>query len=234
MAEPGPVEGPVDDPVEDPVEERDVDTSQGPARVHLRVAAQPRLAVLLQHGANGSVTAQDLVALATSLPAYGVSTALLQQPFAVAGKKVAPRPVRLDESLAEVVPAVAEWVGAPLVLGGRSSGARCSTRQAQPLGAVAALALAFPLHPPGRPEKSRADELLGCALPTLVVQGTRDAFGGPDEFPELLTHQRLHVVPGADHGFRVPRSAVPGQQDTLRDVVAVVLSWLDEVAAGGG
>lgn len=218
---------------EELVEERDIETAQGPARVHLRTAAEPRLALLLQHGANGSVTAPDLVALATSLPAYGVSTALLQQPFAVAGKKLAPRPVRLDESLAEVVPVVQEWAGAPLVLGGRSSGARCSTRQAQPLGAVAALALAFPLHPPGNPAKSRVGELLGCSVPTLVVQGTRDAFGGPDEFPDLPAHQRLHVVPDADHGFRVGRSAALTQQKTLVDVVSVVRRWLAQTVVSG-
>ena len=216
-----------------PVEIRDVDTGQGPARLHLRAAAEPRLSLLLQHGANGSIVARDLVALATALPAYGVSTALLQQPFAVAGKRVAPRPAALDESLAEVVPVLRESLGVPLVLGGRSSGARCATRQAGPLGAVAALALAFPLHPPGRPEKTRVEELLGCVVPTLVVQGTRDTFGGPAEFPDLSDHQRLHVVAHADHGFRVLASAGRGQSATLQDVVDAVRGWLDEVVVVG-
>ena len=94
------------------------------------------------------------MALATRLPGHGITTIVLQQPFAVAGKRVAPRPAVLDECLAAVVRQLR--LRTPLVLGGRSSGARCSCRMARELGAVAVLALAFPLHPPGRPEKSRA------------------------------------------------------------------------------
>ena len=101
---------------------------------------------------------------------------------------------------------------------------------ARELGAVAALALAFPLHPPGRPEKSRADELLGSGVPTLVVQGTRDTFGGPEEFPALPSGTRLVDVPGGDHGFAVSKASGRTQAETVDALVAEVLVWLDEVA----
>ena len=140
---------------------------------------------------------------------------MLQQPFAVAGKRVAPRPAVLDECLAAVVKQLR--LRTPLVLGGRSSGARCSCRMARELGAVAALALAFPLHPPGRPEKSRADELLGSGVPTLVLQGTRDTFGGPEEFPALPSGTRLVDVPGGDHGFAVSKASPRTQAETVDD-----------------
>jgi putative SOS response-associated peptidase YedK len=145
-------------PVPEP-EERLLPTPQGPRPGDHPARRPARLALMLQHGANGGIGARDLVALATRLPGHGITTIVLQQPFAVAGKRVAPRPAVLDECLAAVVKQLR--LRTPLVLGGRSSGARCSCRMARELGAVAALALAFPLHPPGRPEKSRADELLG-------------------------------------------------------------------------
>ncbi len=210
------------------VEERLLPTPQGQARVLVRRARPARLVLLLQHGASGGIGARDLVALATRLPEHGVTTIVLQQPFAVAGKRVAPRPAVLDECLAAVVRQLR--LRTPLVLGGRSSGARCSCRMARELGAVAALALAFPLHPPGRPEKSRADELLGSGVPTLVLQGTRDTFGGPDEFPVLPSGTRLVDVPGGDHGFAVTRASHRSQAETIEDLVAEVLDWLDEVA----
>jgi uncharacterized protein len=209
-------------------EERLVPTPQGHARVIIRRARPARLAVMLQHGASGGIGARDLVALATRLPGHGITTIVLQQPFAVAGKRVAPRPAVLDECLAAVVRQLR--LRTPLVLGGRSSGARCSCRMARELGAVAVLALAFPLHPPGRPEKSRAEELLGSGVPTLVLQGTRDTFGGPDEFPALPSGTRLVDVPGADHGFAVTKASARTQAETIDEVVAEVLAWLDEVA----
>ena len=183
---------------------------------------------MLQHGASGGIGARDLVALARRLPDHGITTIVLQQPFAVEGKRVAPRPAVLDECLAAVVRQLR--LRTPLVLGGRSSGARCSCRMARELGAVGALALAFPLHPPGRPEKSRADELLGSGVPTLVVQGTRDTFGGPEEFPALPSGTRLVDVPGGDHGFAVTKASHRSQAETIDDLVAEVLGWLDEVA----
>lgn len=208
-------------------DERLLPTPHGDARVVVRRARRARLALLLQHGAGGGFQARDLAALSTALPTAGVTTILLQQPFSVAGRRIAPRPAVLDECLAAVH--VQLGLRTPLVLGGRSAGARSSARMAAPLGAVACLALAFPLHPPGRPDRSRLPELSTAGVPTLVVQGERDPFGAPAEFPQEV---QLVVVPGADHAFAVRRSATLGQQEILDLLVAAVRRWLlDEVAA---
>ena len=98
-------------------------------------------------------------------------------------------------------------------------------RTAAQVGAVGCLALAFPLHPPGRPEKSRLDELLGAGVPTLVVQGERDAFGGPEAFPRRRSRPYVvRSIPGADHSFRVP--APMSQPATLGLVSSTVATWL--------
>ncbi|MGI9156488.1 MAG: alpha/beta hydrolase family protein [Marmoricola sp.] len=208
-------------------DERQLPTPHGDARVVIRRARRARLALLLQHGAGGGLQARDLVALSAALPAAGVTTILLQQPFSVAGRRIAPRPAVLDECLAAVH--VRLGLRTPLVLGGRSAGARSSARMAAPLGAVACLALAFPLHPPGRPDRSRLPELASAGVPTLVVQGERDPFGTPAEFPPGVP---LVVVPDADHAFAVRRSAALSQQDTLDLLVCAVRRWLlDEVTA---
>ncbi|NKY16662.1 alpha/beta hydrolase family protein, partial [Streptomyces somaliensis] len=110
---------------------------------------------------------------------------------------------------------------------GRSAGARVACRTARDLGAGAVLALAFPLHPPGRPERSRADELLGSGLPTLVVQGGNDPFGKPAEFPR--GGHRLVAVPWADHSFAVPKRAATTQEDALGRIAEGVAQWLGDL-----
>ncbi|QMV21821.1 hydrolase [Streptomyces sp. SCUT-3] len=204
-----------------------VPTPAGDARLtwHRPAGAPARCVLALGHGAGGGVEARDLRALALALPPLGHAVVLVEQPWRVAGKKVAPAPKTLDtaqRALWERVAAGAD--GAPVVSGGRSAGARVACRTARPLGASAVLALAFPLHPPGRPERSRADELLGTGLPTLVVQGDRDPFGRPEEFP---AGSEVAPVPGGDHGFAVPKSAAVGQEEALRRLTAAVADWLD-------
>jgi predicted alpha/beta-hydrolase family hydrolase len=122
----------------------------------------------------------------------------------------------------------------PLVVGGRSAGARSATRTAHRLAAVGCLALSFPLHPPGRPEKSRLQELVGVRVPTLVVQGEQDTMGRPEEFPANLEGIDLAVVPGADHGLRVAKAAAFSQADALEVVVEAVLEWLVRDVVGNG
>jgi predicted alpha/beta-hydrolase family hydrolase len=119
--------------------------------------------------------------------------------------------------------------GLPLVVGGRSAGARVACRTALAAGAAAVLALAFPLHLPGKPEKSRAEELLGSGRPTLVVQGEKDTFGTPEEFPDLPAGHRLVTVPYAGHGFAVPKRAPYGQDEALELITEVVGDWILEV-----
>ena len=158
-----------------------VDTPHGPARASLHCAHEPRAALLLGHGAGGGVEAPDLVAACHAANAVGVHVALVEQPYRVAGRR-APAPAKqLDTAWLSVVEDLGErWFdGLPLVFGGRSSGARVACRTSVEGQAVAVLCLAFPVHPPGRPEKTRLDELDGVKAPVLVVQGDSDPFGMP-------------------------------------------------------
>ncbi|MFF3299772.1 alpha/beta family hydrolase [Streptomyces sp. NPDC002908] len=201
-----------------------VGTDAGEARITWHPAKRARLVLALGHGAGGGIEARDLRALAAALPERGVSVALVEQPWRVAGKKVAPAPRTLDTGWRGVWPALTA-PGLPVVAGGRSAGARVACRTGAELGARAVLALSFPLHPPGRPEKSRADELLGAALPALVVQGGRDPFGRPEEFPP--GQHGLVEVPYADHGFAVPKKAPSTEEQAMELLTGAVASWLD-------
>ncbi|MFF3290778.1 alpha/beta family hydrolase [Streptomyces sp. NPDC003023] len=199
-----------------------VPVTGGDARVTWFGAAHGRLVLALGHGAGGGIEARDLQAIARELPAHGVTVALVEQPWRVAGRKVAPAPRTLDTAWRDLWPALAKQ-GLPVVAGGRSAGARVACRTASGLGAVGVLALSFPLHPPGRPEKSRADELLGAGVPTLVVQGGGDPFGRPAEFPG--GEHRLVEVPHGDHGFAVPRRAGITEAETLLTITDAVTEW---------
>ncbi|WP_406006845.1 hydrolase [Streptomyces sp. NBC_00637] len=199
-----------------------VETEAGTARITWHRAGEPRLVLAVGHGAGGGIEARDLRALAAALPGRGVSVALVEQPWRVAGKKLAPAPKTLDTGWRGIWPAVVA-PGLPVISGGRSAGARVACRTARELGAHAVLALGFPLHPPGRPEKSRADELLGAGVPTLVVQGGNDPFGRPDEFPE--GGYALVEVPYGDHGFAVPKRAGVTEEETMEVVTAGVARW---------
>lgn len=203
------------------VDRREIETPQGLARLVQRRSARPWATLVLTHGAGGGIGAPDLYALAVRLPRRGVTVALVEQPWRVAGQRIAARPEVLDEGFAAVVDRLRPQT--PLFVGGRSAGARVGCRTARRLGAVGVVALAFPLHPPGRPEKSRAPELLGAGVSTLVVQGARDSFGRPEEFPP---QQSLVTVPDADHSFRVPKQAETTPADALATVVDAVEQWL--------
>ncbi|WP_442818987.1 alpha/beta hydrolase family protein [Streptomyces sp. NBC_01235] len=200
-----------------------IETDAGTARITWRRARKPRLVLAVSHGAGGGIEARDLQALAAVLPGHGVSVALVEQPWRVAGKKVATAPKTLDVGWRGIWPAVS-GPGLPVISGGRSAGARVACRTATELGAHAVLALGFPLHPPGKPEKSRAQELLGAGVPTLVVQGGNDTFGKPGEFPE--GGYELVEVPYGDHGFAVPKRAGITQDQALEVVTAGVVQWI--------
>ncbi|MFF9087091.1 alpha/beta family hydrolase [Streptomyces sp. NPDC014991] len=199
-----------------------VDTDAGQARITWHPAREARLVLAVSHGAGGGIEARDLQVLARTLPARGVTVALVEQPWRVAGKKVAPAPKTLDTGWRGVWPALAR-PGLPVISGGRSAGARVACRTAAELGAHAVLALSFPLHPPGRPERSRAGELLGTGVPTLVVQGGNDPFGRPEEFPE--GDFDLVEVAHGDHGLAVPRRADITQEQALDLVGGRVAAW---------
>ena len=208
-----------------PSTEQYVDTPGGPARVVTHTAVDPRGVLLLGHGAGAGVDTVDLVGLAEALPEVGVTVQLLEQPWKVAGRKVAGPPASLDTALTAVVEALApSRAGMPFVLGGRSAGARSAARCAGALGASGVLALSFPLHPPGKPEKSRLAELEGAGVDTLVVQGGKDPFGRPEEFPE---HVELCPVPHADHSFKVAKSAPITPEEVVALIVAATSEWLE-------
>lgn len=198
----------------------ELETSHGPARAHIHPADNPVGALVLGHGAGGGVTAPDLVAVTEVAQAERFSVALVEQPYRVAGRR-APAPAqRLDEAWTAVVQQLrdGELRGLPLVVGGRSAGARVACRTAAETGAVAVLCLAFPLHAPGRSAaagaKTRQHELDAVKVPVLVVQGARDPFGKP----------------AAGRGRRVV--TVPGNHSLSADLEAVgaaVRSWLPKV-----
>ncbi|QZY30778.1 hydrolase [Nocardioides coralli] len=203
------------------------DTPHGPARTVTARARRSVATLLLSHGAGAGIHTRDLVALAEALPRQGITVVCLEQPWVLAGRKVASPPATLDDGLRA---AAARLRGStPLIVGGRSAGARSASRCALDLGAVGVLALAFPLHPPGKPDKSRLHELLGAGVPTLVVQGERDAFGRPEEFPPEV---ELCVIPGADHGLKVPARGPVSQEEALGIVVEATLEWVVREAVG--
>ena len=178
----------------------EIDTPRGPARIDTDLPTGPASALLvLGHGAGGGVDAPDLLAVRDAVVDAGAVVVRVTQPYRVAGRR-APAPAgQLDEAWTAVLaalrerhPTVSRWV-----VGGRSSGARVACRTAHAVGAAGVVALAFPLHPPGRPERSRADELR-TGLPTLVVNGDRDPFGVPDPGPGV----EVVLRPGERHDLR--------------------------------
>ena len=208
-------------------QERMVPTPKGDARVVVRRAKRPVATLVLTHGAGGGIDAPDLVRLARTLPQQDISVTLVERPWRVAGKKLAPAPPVIDECFTAVLDTMR--MRSPLVLGGRSAGARSACRIARGAGARGVLALSFPLHPPGKPERSRLSELTGARVSTLVIQGERDPFGTPEEFPPAVD---LAVVPAADHSMKVPKSAPLSQDDALAVVLEATLEWVVREIAG--
>lgn len=200
---------------------RIIPTPVGDARLHADRARRPVAALVLGHGAGGGVDAADLLALSTALPKQGISVFRIEQPWQVAGKRVAMRPELLDAATISCINGIR--VRTPLVIGGRSAGARVACRLARASGAVGCMALAFPLRPPGRPDVSRLPELRQVDLPTLVIQGQRDAFGGADAFPATVD---VVEVPEADHSFKVLRSAMLSQEEVLAFIVETAVEWV--------
>lgn len=199
-----------------------METPLGPARVH-SAGSGAAGTLVLGHGAGGGSEAPDLTAVAREAVDAGWLVHRVDQPWRVAGKRIAPAPPRLDVAWGAVLDRLRLQDRLPgrLVLGGRSAGARVACRTAGAEGAAGVLALAFPLHPPGRPEKSRAPELTGVAVPIVVVQGETDAMGRPAHVAAALSgvgHASVYAVPG-DHSLKKNADLV----------AAAALSWLTEV-----
>lgn len=177
----------------------DIETPSGLARAHVQPAPSARGALVLGHGAGGSVSAPDLVAVTRTALEEGFTVALVEQPYRVAGKKSPPRAPVLDAAWLAVVEALrSSSLGElPLIAGGRSSGARVACRTAAETGAAGVLCLAFPLIPPAGESKTRLPELDAVEVPVLVIQGTSDRFGMPP-----AADGREVVQLAGDHGLK--------------------------------
>jgi len=199
----------------------ELDTPHGPARAHLHSAEEPRAALILGHGAAGGVEAPDIVTATEVAHSEGISVALIEQPYRVAGRRSPPRAPQLDAAWVAVVERLraGELARLQLIVGGRSMGARIACRTAEATGAAAVLCLAFPLESPRRaaePLQSRLPELEAVTVPTLVVQGEHDRFGMPPPGPS----REVVKVPG-DHSLKAD----------LEAVAAAVRAWLSGVVA---
>ena len=210
-----------------PGRESRFETPLGEGRTVTARSRQPVATLLLSHGAGAGIDSRDLAALATALPRQGVTVVCFEQPWVLAGRKAAPPPPTLDTGLKAAAARLRSH--APLIVGGRSAGARSAARCATDLDAAGCLALAFPLHPPGRPEKTRLDELVGSGVPTLVVQGEKDTFGGPDEFPGDTD---MCVIPGGDHGFAIPKRGPVTEEEAMAILVEAALEWIIREVVG--
>jgi predicted alpha/beta-hydrolase family hydrolase len=198
----------------------EIPTPHGPARAHVRHAGGAVAALLLGHGAGGSIDAPDLLAATSAALEAGVTVARIEQPYRVAGRRSAAPAKTLDAAWLAVHAALAGGVlaGLPTLSGGRSSGARVACRTAGETGAIAVLCLAFPLHPPQRDpdaeRKTRLPELAAVKVPVLIVQGRTDRFGMPP-----AARRRKVVEVAGDHGLKADVPAVR----------AAVAAWLPRV-----
>jgi predicted alpha/beta-hydrolase family hydrolase len=194
----------------------EIETPVGLARVHTQPAPNQRALLVLGHGAGGGVSAPDLMAATRVALELDVGVALVEQPYRVAGRRSAAPAHQLDTAWETVVEGLAPEV--PLIVGGRSSGARVACRTAAATGAVGVLCLAFPVHPPGKPEKSRLDELDAVEVPVLVVQGESDPFGMPGSRSRPA---RTVAALRGNHGLK---SDMPGLQAAVRDWLGALLA----------
>jgi predicted alpha/beta-hydrolase family hydrolase len=198
----------------------EMDTPHGRASAQVHSVDRARAALVLGHGAGGGVSSRDLTAVTGVALSQDVSVALVEQPYRVAGRRAPAPPRQLDAAWTSVIDQLlaGELRGLPLVVGGRSSGARVACRTAEATGAVGVLCLAFPLQPPRRsgaaPAASRLSELDAVTVPMLVVQGARDPFG----IPPATASRTVVQVPG-DHSLRTDVAAV----------AAAVEAWLPGV-----
>jgi uncharacterized protein len=189
-----------------------VETPQGLGRLLIDAADEPVATLVLGHGAGGSSNATDLEFLARRMPEHGTTVVRFEQPWRTAGRRVAAPPAKLDEAWLAAMDWLGDepWPRGPLFVGGRSAGARVACRTADVVGPAGIICLAFPLHLPGQPQKSRIPELLQPQAPRLVLQGTSDAFGRAAEIQAAIKDAggiRVVELPGADHSFRVAGSS---------------------------
>jgi uncharacterized protein len=197
----------------------EISTGQGPAEVALEEARKPAFLLIMTHGAGGQADTKDVLAASAAAAGLGATVARVLQPYRVRGARAPGSAERQDAAWLEIVAELRNrYPGIPLVQGGRSNGARVACRTALAAGARGVVALAFPLHPPGRPDSSRADELRGAGVDVLVVNGERDPFG----IPGGADASRVVVLPGETH-------ALSRHPAAIGDAVG---EWLNELLGG--
>jgi len=196
----------------------DIPTSAGAARAELDPAGDPPFLLVLTHGAGGGVASADLLAARQAALDLGAAVARVVQPYRLRGARAPGSADAQDAAWLELTGVLRRrFPGVPLVQGGRSNGARVACRTAVAAGARGVLALAFPLHPPGRPDRSRAAELAGAGTGVLVLNAANDPFGVPPETGPV----RVVVLPGGGH-------ALAGQGSAIRRAAG---SWLAGLTA---
>jgi hypothetical protein len=181
---------------------KEIMTAAGPAQIVLEQPERPAFLILLTHGAGGNPDTADVLAVRGAARELGAATALVTQPYRVRGARAPGSAAKQDAAWAELAEALRretarDGAGLPLVQCGRSNGARVACRTAPQVGAAGVIALAFPLHPPGQPGKSRDPELRGAGTSVLVVNGERDPFGVPE--PDEKTD--VVILPGEAHAL---------------------------------
>jgi uncharacterized protein len=200
-----------------------IDTEYGPASVETEGGSGPdpaRFLMVLTHGSGGGVDSADLLAARDAAAGLGGAVARVVQPYRVRGARAPGSAVRQDAAWLEIITRLRDsFGGLPLVQGGRSNGARVACRTAAATGAAGVLALAFPLHPPGKPEQSRLGELRGAGTSVLVINGSRDPFGVPDSAGAA----RVVVLAGETH-------ALSGSAALITEEVG---GWLRGLLGGG-
>lgn len=188
----------------------EIETSAGPAHVALTERApggqEPGFLLVATHGAGGTPDTKDILAVTDVAAGFGAAIALVTQPYRVRGARAPGSAAKQDQAWTEIIERLREETGdIPLIQCGRSNGARVACRTARETGAAGVIALAFPLHPPGHPEKSRSGELAAAGTPVLVVNGDRDPFGIPAENDEST---KVVVLPGETHSLSRKPAAI--------------------------
>ncbi len=167
--------------------------------------------------------------LAERLPETGISLVRFQFPYQEAGSRRPDSPATLLATWRAVLES-SRSDGTRISIGGRSLGGRIASVLASEGASVDALALfAYPLHPPGRPERLRTAHLPAIACPALFCSGTRDAFASPDELTAtaaLVPDARVHLLDGADHGFATLKSSGRSREDVWDEAAGVLVRWL--------
>jgi predicted alpha/beta-hydrolase family hydrolase len=197
-------------------------------------------ALILAHGAGAGQRSAFMVDFGTALSALGIDVVTFNFPYAEQGRKIPDRAPVLEACYRAVILACrAELASARrlLCIGGKSMGGRVATQVAAadsslPIGGL--VLLGYPLHPPGKPDQKRDKHLPAVGRPMLFVQGTRDAFGTPDELTPIVRALQppptLNPVPQGDHSFKLPRKDPAAQAAVYAAIQRAIAAWIRALA----